>query len=108
MAATVPHRSPEQYMAALRRANEIRGANGRLKRAVKAGDVSAADVLLDPPESALSMPIGALLLCVSHCGEVKMSRLLRPLHISPQRRIGRLTERERRLLAAALGGMIRG
>lgn len=106
MAATVQYQSYQQCVEALRRANEVRSANGLLKRAIRAGSVSAADVLLNPPVEALSMPIAALLMAVPRFGEARVSRLLRPLHISPQRRIGRLTERERQVLAAAVDGKI--
>lgn len=101
MTATV-----EQSMAALARANEIRTANAQLKRAIREGAVDPADVLRDPPSEAWSMPIGALLMAVPRVGETRMSALLRRHHVSPTRRIDRLTERERLSLASALGGTI--
>lgn len=94
-------------MGALARANEIRTANAQLMRAIRGGAVTAADVLRNPPEATLSMPIGRLLMSVPRVGDARMSALLRRLQISPTRRVGRLTERERHALATALGGTIR-
>ena len=47
-----PLRSLDQRMEALRRANAVRVERARLKRELKAGDVSAREVLTRPPSTS--------------------------------------------------------
>jgi hypothetical protein len=89
-------------LVALERANEIRCARAQLKRRIGAGQLSVAEVILDPPAEAGRWPVAELLASQRHWGGVKCSRFLAHNRISEVKPVGELTERQRRLLAAQL------
>lgn len=91
-----------QRLRALERANEIRLARAELKRRIAEGDISAAEVILEPPCAALSWEIGELLMSQRRWGSNRTRKLLSGLQISETRHLGMLTERQRRLLADRL------
>lgn len=103
MAATVTRPKfdtrAEQTWDALRKANETRLMRVQLKRDIRASTTSVVDYLLDPPEFTWNMPVDELLGAQPRWGTVKVGKLLGPLHISTNRRIGKLTPRQRQLLA---------
>lgn len=102
---TEPHatRSPEpQRLRALERANEVRLARASLKRRIALGDVSAAEVLLTCPTEASSWQIGDLLMSQRRWGTTRCRKFLSRNHIVETKPIGKLTERQRRVLAEAL------
>lgn len=82
-------------MSALRNANRIRTRRAELKRDVKAGRVSFADVVLDPPEWVETMKVFDLLMEVPKYGRVKVNKTLVSLRISPSKTIGGLSQRQR-------------
>lgn len=92
-----------QRMRALERANAVRLARAQLKRQIAHGRLSAADVLLELPSEAMSWSVGELLMSQRRWGCNRTRKLLCGLQISENRRLGALTERQRRLLAAQLG-----
>jgi hypothetical protein len=92
----------QQHMRALRRANEVRLARADLKRRVADGEVSAADVILDPPEEADGMPVADLLLSQHRWGHTRCRKFLAALQVSENRTLGALTDRQRRALASML------
>jgi hypothetical protein len=89
-------------MQALERANEVRKARAELKRRVGAGELSAAHIILAPPREASSWPLGDLLVSQPQWGHAKCRRFLADNQIDGLKPIGRLTGRQRRLLAAQL------
>ncbi|MGO9960794.1 MAG: hypothetical protein ACLP50_33255 [Solirubrobacteraceae bacterium] len=89
-------------LVALERANEVRRARAQLKRRIGAGQLSVAEVILDPPVEAGRWPVSELLASQRHWGAVKCRRLLAHNRISEVKAVGELTERQRRLLAAQL------
>lgn len=98
-----PERSLRQRMDALGRANEIRSARAQLKKDLKAGRVSAAAVISEPPEWADTMKLADLLLAVPKIGRVKRNKLLMQCRVSNAKTLGGLTERQREELLL-LGG----
>jgi hypothetical protein len=92
-----------QRMRALERANAVRLARAELKRRIARGHLSAAEVILDLPEAASTWPVGELLMSQRRWGSNRTRKLLSGLQISEMRHLGKLTERQRRLLAAQLG-----
>jgi hypothetical protein len=95
--------TPEpQRLRALERANEIRLARARLKRRIALGELSAAEVLLACPEAALSWPVGDLLMSQRRWGTTRCRKFLSRNQIIETKPIGKLTERQRRLLASSL------
>ena len=97
----VTTRAP-QRLRALERANEIRLARAELKRRIALGTVSAAEVILDPPLEANSWAIGDLLLSQRRWGGTRCRKFLLRNQITETKPVGRLTDRQRRLLADQL------
>jgi hypothetical protein len=91
-----------QRLQALERANEIRLARAELKRRIAEGEVSVADVLLDPPLEAGSWAVGDLLMSQRRWGNSRCRKFLFRHHITETKPVSALTERQRRLLAAQL------
>ena|ERR1039458_9343596 len=103
MAEQTDTRSAEpQRLRALERANEVRLARATLKRSIALGHVSAADVLLTCPREADSWPIGELLMSQRRWGTTRCRKFLSRNQIVETKPIGTLTERQQRILAAAL------
>jgi hypothetical protein len=91
-----------QRLRALERANEVRLARAELKRRIADGDVSVADVLLDPPLAASSWAIGDVLTSQRRWGSTRCRKFLSRNNIMETKAVGALTERQRRLLAGQL------
>jgi hypothetical protein len=94
-----------QRLRALGRANEIRLARAGLKRRIAIGEVSAAEVILECPEAAASWSVGDLLASQRRWGSTRCRKFLSRNQIVETKPIGQLTERQRRVLAAALSDM---
>lgn len=101
MTTTMP-----QNMQALARANEIRLGRAKLKRDIKSGRLAVTDVIANPPEPALTMPVMDLLCAQYQWARARSLRTLQDVGVmSERRRIGDLTERQRRILVKALSGV---
>jgi hypothetical protein len=98
--ATAPHR-----LRALEHANHVRTARAELKRRVKAGGLSAADVVLACPWQARTMSVSELLVSQRSWGRTRTRRLLLSLRVPENKQVGTLTERQRVALAAVLTPM---
>lgn len=94
--------SDPQRLRALERANEIRLARAGLKRRIATGEISAADVILTPPKEAVSWSVGELLMSQRRWGSTRCRKFLIHTQILETKRIGTLTERQRRVLATHL------
>jgi hypothetical protein len=102
MNATATIAPAPQHMQALQRANEVRLARAELKRRVAAGEVSAAEGILECPWEAESMPVADLLTSQRRWGTTRCRRLLAGVPITETKAIGALTERQRLALAEVL------
>jgi hypothetical protein len=91
-----------QRLRALERANAVRLARAELKRRIAEGEASAGEVILEPPEAALSWAIGELLMSQRRWGTTRCRKFLARHHISETKTLGALTDRQRRLLADEL------
>ncbi|MGI9557082.1 MAG: hypothetical protein ACR2N5_03980 [Solirubrobacterales bacterium] len=96
-----PANSP-QHMRALEYANRVRLARAALKREVKSGDRDVADVVRSCPWEVETMTVAELLRSQSHWGRTRTNKFLTPLAVSENRQIGRLTSRQREVLANRL------
>lgn len=94
--------SEPQRLRALERANEIRLARAALKRSIGTGEVSAAEVILDCPDAAASWPIGDLLMSQRRWGSTRCRKFLSRSQVPETKPVGKLTERQRRVLAGQL------
>ena len=101
-ASTLRPATMPQHMRALEQANRIRLARASLKRAVATGQVDAAEVVRDCPTEVESMSVGELLRSQRRWGRTRARKFLLSLALNENRELGRLTERQRRMLAAEL------
>ena len=102
MKHTAPIAPQSQRLLALQRANLIRRARAQLKQRIAAGDLSAAEVILDPPTEARRWPLVELLTSQPGWGSATCRQFLAHNDISEIKPIGELTQRQRQLLAARL------
>jgi hypothetical protein len=91
-----------QCMEALARANEVRLARAALKRDIGAGRRAVTDVIVDSPWEADSMSLSELLCSQRRWGRARSRKLLSSAALSEGKKIGSLTERQRRILVGAL------
>jgi hypothetical protein len=89
-------------LAALKRANDVREERAKLKRALRSGEASVAELVISPPEFLLSARLSQVLLAVPGYGQVRVNRLLKRCRISTLKTIGGLSQRQREELAQVL------
>jgi hypothetical protein len=89
-------------MQALARANKVRLARAELKRAIGAGRCSVIDVIVESPWEADSMSLSELLCSQRRWGRARSRKLLASAGLKETKRLGTLTDRQRRLLVGAL------
>lgn len=97
----VPAHAP-QHIRALAHANQIRLARAALKRAIKAGTVTAADVVRECPAEVGTMAVSELMRSQRRWGRTRVRKFLLPLALNENRELGRLTARQREELARRL------
>ncbi|HEV2075550.1 MAG TPA: hypothetical protein VGR10_04880 [Thermoleophilaceae bacterium] len=102
MGDTATAAAAPQHLLALEHANRVRLARADLKRRIGAGSLTAAAVLADPPPEVQSMSISELLMSQRRWGRARCRRLLVPLGIPENKRVGTLTDRQRSVLSALL------
>ena len=111
MEAASPTMAPAaapQHMRALAHANEIRLARAALKRSIASGSEQAASVVRACPREAETMTVGELLRSQRRWGRTRSRKFLLSLALNENRQLGRLTDRQRRVLAAELEARRRG
>jgi hypothetical protein len=101
-ASTVAPAAAPQHIRALEHANRVRLARASLKRAVRAGTLEAHEVVRSCPWEAETMSVSELLRSQSRWGRTRTRKFLLPLAVSENRQLGRLTVRQREMLAGAL------
>jgi predicted DNA binding protein len=89
-------------MEALARANEVRLARAALKRDISAGRRTVVDVVDESPWEAESMSLSELLCSQRRWGRARSRKLLASAALGEGKKIGTLTDRQRRILVAAL------
>jgi len=92
-----------QHLRALARANEVRLARADLKRRIASGDCSVCEPILETPTEADGMTVSELLTSQRRWGRARCRKLLSRIGLSENKRLGTLTERQRKMLCAALG-----
>jgi hypothetical protein len=93
--ASVPGRSREQRLRALRLANEIRSARAQLKKDLASGKIELAQILAQPPECLRTARVRDVLLALPKIGSVKAGRILADCGIAHSKTLAGLTERQR-------------
>ncbi|MDQ2675477.1 MAG: hypothetical protein M3Y34_01595 [Actinomycetota bacterium] len=99
--APAPNQVP-QHMQALAEANRVRLARAQLKREVGAGEVDTAAIVRECPWQAETMTVGELLRSQRRWGRTRSRKFLAALTLNENRELGRLTMRQRQMLAAEL------
>lgn len=99
--APAPTQVP-QHMQALAEANRVRLARAQLKREVGAGEIETAKVIRECPWQAETMTVGELLRSQRRWGRTRSRKFLAALTLNENRELGRLTARQRQMLAAEL------
>jgi hypothetical protein len=97
-----PKRGSSQCMEALARANQVRLARAALKRDISAGRRNITEVIMQSPWEVESMSLSELLCSQRRWGRARSRKLLSSTALSEGKRVGTLTERQRRILVAAL------
>ena len=95
-------RGTEQCMEALARANQVRLARAALKRDIGAGRRSVIEVIVESPWEADSMSLSELLCSQRRWGRARSRKLLSSAALGEGKKVGTLTERQRRILVGAL------
>jgi len=95
-------RTSSQCMRALARANQVRLARAALKRDISAGRREVIEVIIESPWEADSMSLSELLCSQRRWGRARSRKLLASAALSEAKRLGTLTERQRRILVGAL------
>jgi len=86
-------------MQALERANYVRLSRVDLKRRIRAGEASVADLLLDPPDFLETMRAEHLILSIRRFQRARFRRVMHAMYASLGARVCDLTLRQRRILA---------
>lgn len=97
-----PRGGTDQCMQALARANEVRLARAALKREIGAGQRAVTDVIIESPWEAESMSLSELLCSQRRWGRARSRKLLSSAALGEGKKVGTLTERQRRILVRAL------
>jgi hypothetical protein len=97
-----PRRIEPQHMQALARANKVRLARAALKRDIGAGRRDIIEIVSQCPWEAESMTLAELLSSQRRWGKARSRKLIVQAGLTETKRLGTLTERQRRILAAAL------
>ena len=105
---SAPERTAPQHMRALARANEVRLARAALKRAVASGRLTVDEIVLDSPWEAESMTLAELLESQKRWGKTRTRKFLSGLGLNENKSLASCTDRQRRLLAAALEAKLGG
>jgi hypothetical protein len=105
---TEPRRGTPQCMEALARANEVRLARATLKKDICAGRRSVTEVISDSPWEAESMSLSELLCSQRRWGRARSRKLLASAALGEAKKVGSLTERQRRILVGALEAKLGG
>jgi hypothetical protein len=104
MTAALKSAPVPQHMRALGNANRVRLARAALKRDIRSGAVSVAEVLRAVPWEAETMTIADLLLSQHRWGTTRMRRLCASVPIGESKQLGAMTDRQRKWIADVLGG----
>jgi hypothetical protein len=94
--------SAPQHMQALAHANRVRLARASLKRAIGANMMDVTEVVRTCPWEVETMTIGELLRSQRRWGRTRVRKFLSSLALNENRELGRLTDRQRSVLAAEL------
>lgn len=85
-------------------ANRVRTSRAALKKQLKAREVPALDLILEPPDYIETMKVQDLLLAIPKYGKVKTGKTLQQSRISPSKTVGGMSPRQRVELVWRMNG----
>ena len=101
-ASTLAPATMPQHLRALAHANRVRLARAALKRSIAAGGAEVAEVIRECPWEVETMTVGELLRSQRRWGRARTRKFLVSLALNENRELGRLTERQRSVVAREL------
>ena len=105
---TLPNLSPEQRIAALEKAAEVRKARAELKEQLKQGKTTLAEVLDRAEEDAVvgKLRVSDVLKAMPGIGKIRAEQIMEKLKIAERRRLKGLGDQQRKALLGefAAGG----
>ncbi|MCL2418343.1 MAG: hypothetical protein FWD04_03560 [Conexibacteraceae bacterium] len=104
MTETAQMPTEPQRLKALEHANAVRLARAELKRRIAVGEISAAEVILECPDSVRKWTVSEMLMSQRRWGSTRCRKFLERNGVSEIKPIGALTDRQRHLLAEQLSG----
>ena len=101
---TVPVRTEDQRASALLRAMEVRHERAVLRRALKAGQISGAEIIRNAGMSGewQGVRVRWLLESLPRIGPARADSIMERLAVAETRRLGGLTDRQRHKLIGAI------
>lgn len=100
----LPKLTPEEKKTALRKAQDMRSRRAEIRRRLKDGKVSLAEVLRqDTDEVVARMRVAYLLESLPKIGKVTTRKIMDEIGIDESRRVQGLGQRQRGALLAKLG-----
>lgn len=100
--STPPGQTREERLRRLQMANDLRRRRADDKRALRARELNALDILEDCPAHWRNAKCAELLLTIPAIGQTKTERILMHTAISPSRSLAALTDQQRARLRAAI------
>lgn len=95
-----------QHLAALAKGTETRMKRAELKRQIRTGELTVAQVLYQHPQDVETMLLSELIRSQMRWGEGRTRKLLGVLQIPYMKRCGDLTDRQRDLVCQFLEGRL--
>ena len=101
---TLPKLTPEEKRKALQKAQEMRTRRAIIRKKLKGGELTLAEVLAnDADEAVARMRVAYLLESLPKIGKVSSQKIMEEIGINESRRIQGLGERQRMALLERLG-----
>ncbi|MBO8125979.1 MAG: integration host factor [Firmicutes bacterium] len=100
----LPKLTPEEKRKALKKAQEMRSRRAEIRKKLKCGELSLADVLAQTDDEAIArMRVAYLLESLPKIGKVSTKKIMKEIGINESRRVQGLGERQRAELLERLG-----
>lgn len=100
----LPKLTPEEKQRALKKAQEMRSRRSQIRKQLKSGQLTLAEVLANTDDEAiLRMRVSYLLESLPKIGKVSTRKIMEDIGINESRRVQGLGERQRNALMEKLG-----
>lgn len=101
---SLPHLTPEEKMAALKKAQEMRSKRAELRQQLKKGKITLQDILNSTDDEVIArMRVTYLLQSLPQVGKITSEKVMQEIGINENRRVQGLGKRQRDELLKRLG-----